>query len=69
MVYRVYRTVDAYEEGPADRVLFCTDAPMRAPIPQLGWVVYSRIAEADKEKILGGNMLLVPAHAGVLVGG
>ncbi len=53
------------EEGLADRVLFCTDAPMRDPIPQLGWVVYSRIDEADRARILGGNMLRVLAHAGV----
>ena len=53
------------EEGLADRVLYCTDAPMRDAIPQFGWVVYSRIAERDKERILGGNMLRVLAHAGV----
>ncbi len=53
------------EEGLANRVLFCTDAPMRDPIPQLGWVVYSRISEEDKERILGGNALRVLEHAGV----
>jgi predicted TIM-barrel fold metal-dependent hydrolase len=53
------------EEGLADKVLYCTDAPMRDPIPQFGWVAYSRIAEADKEKIFGGNMLRVLDHAGV----
>jgi predicted TIM-barrel fold metal-dependent hydrolase len=53
------------DEGLEDRVLFCTDAPMRDPIPQFGWVAYSRIPESIKEKILGGNMLGVLRHAGV----
>jgi len=56
------------EEGLADRVLYCTDAPMRDAIPQFGWVAYSRISEADKEKIFGGNMLRVLEHAGVDTG-
>ncbi len=30
------------DEGLEDRVLFTTDAPMRDPIPQFGWVVYAR---------------------------
>ena len=53
------------EEGLGDRVLYCTDAPMRDPIPQFGWVAYSRIPEADKERVFGGNMLGVLDHAGV----
>ena len=53
------------EEGLADKVLYCTDAPMRDPIPQFGWVAYSRISEENKEKIFGGNMLGVLDHAGV----
>ena len=55
------------EEGLADKVLFCSDAPMRDPIPQLGWVAYSRIEESEKEMILGGNMIRVLQHAGVSV--
>ena len=39
----------------ADRVLFGTDAPMRDPRPQLGWVVYTRLTLAEKKKILGEN--------------
>lgn len=39
----------------ADRVLFGTDAPMRDPRPQLGWAVYTRLDQADKRRILGGN--------------
>lgn len=53
------------EEGLADKVLFNTDAPMRDPIPQLGWVVYSRILERDKKKILGLNALGILEHAGL----
>ncbi|WP_420454335.1 amidohydrolase family protein [Rubrivirga sp.] len=53
------------EQGLADRVLYCTDAPMRDPIPQFGWVAYSQISEADKEAVFGGNMLRVLAHAGL----
>ena len=43
------------EEVGADRVLFGTDAPMRDPRPQLGWVVFTRLSVEDKLKILGGN--------------
>jgi predicted TIM-barrel fold metal-dependent hydrolase len=42
-------------EVGADRVLFGTDAPMRDPRPQLGWVLYTRLPEADKRLILGEN--------------
>ncbi|HBN83163.1 MAG TPA: hypothetical protein DDZ89_04910, partial [Clostridiales bacterium] len=44
------------KEGLADKVLYGTDAPMRDPRPQLGWVVYADIPTEDKKKILGGNM-------------
>ncbi|MBQ2741288.1 MAG: amidohydrolase family protein [Oscillospiraceae bacterium] len=43
-------------EGLVDKVLYGTDAPMRDPRPQLGWVVYSNISVEDKKKILGENM-------------
>jgi len=53
------------DEGLVDKVLFCTDVPLRDPIPQFGWVAYSRISEADKEKVLGGNTLRILEHAGI----
>ena len=39
----------------ADRVLFGTDAPMRDPRPQLGWVLYTRLTEDQKRLVLGEN--------------
>lgn len=47
----------------ADKVLFGTDIPMRDPAPQLAWVAYARIDEADKRKILGGNIRRLLARA------
>lgn len=38
-----------------DRILFGTDAPMRDPRPQLGWVVWSDLSVASRKKILGEN--------------
>ncbi len=52
------------EEGLEDRVLFTTDAPMRDPIQQLGWVAYAEVTEEQKEKVLGRNALRMFAHAG-----
>ncbi len=43
-------------EGLADKTLYGTDAPMRDPRPQLGWVAFADISTEDKKKILGGNM-------------
>ncbi|MBE7030264.1 MAG: hypothetical protein E7409_02420 [Ruminococcaceae bacterium] len=43
-------------EVGAERVIYGSDAPMRDPSPQLGWVCYARISEEDKKKILGGNI-------------
>jgi predicted TIM-barrel fold metal-dependent hydrolase len=40
----------------ADRVLFGTDQPMRDPIPQFGWMVYSHCSFEEKKKMLGLNM-------------
>ncbi len=42
-----------------DRVVYGSDLPMRDPRQQLGWVVYSRLSEAVKEKVLGGNALRI----------
>jgi predicted TIM-barrel fold metal-dependent hydrolase len=39
----------------AKRVLFGTDAPMRDPRPQLGWVVHAAITREDKVAVLGGS--------------
>jgi predicted TIM-barrel fold metal-dependent hydrolase len=41
--------------GP-DRVLFGTDQPMRDPIPQFGWMAYSRCPFEEKKKMFGLNM-------------
>jgi predicted TIM-barrel fold metal-dependent hydrolase len=38
-----------------DRILFGTDAPMRDPRPQLGWVVWADLPLASRRKILGEN--------------
>lgn len=43
-------------EGLADKTMYGTDAPMRDPRPQLGWVTAANISREDKMKILGGNM-------------
>ncbi|MHC4872030.1 MAG: amidohydrolase family protein [Planctomycetota bacterium] len=43
------------KKAGAEKVLFGTDAPMRDPRPQLGWVVHADISRSAKQKILGGN--------------
>jgi len=43
-------------EVGAEKVLFGTDAPMRDPIPQLGWTCYARLSDAELVLILGANM-------------
>jgi predicted TIM-barrel fold metal-dependent hydrolase len=44
--------VEATDE---DHVLFGTDAPMRDPRQQLGWVVWANLAVKTREKILAEN--------------
>ncbi len=44
------------EEVGSERVIYGSDAPMRDPFPQFGWVVYADITEEDKRNILGRNM-------------
>lgn len=44
----------AAEAGP-DKILFGTDAPMRDPRPQVGWLVFTRISEDRKRRIFGLN--------------
>jgi predicted TIM-barrel fold metal-dependent hydrolase len=44
------------KEIGADRVLYGSDAPMRDPYPQFGWVAYANLRETEKKNILGKNM-------------
>ncbi len=39
-----------------EKVIFGTDAPMRDPIPQFGWVAYAHLEVDQKCRILGHNM-------------
>ncbi len=51
-----YGIIDYLANGAgADRVLYGSDLPMRDLRPQLGWVVFSRLSEAEKRKILALN--------------
>lgn len=47
------------EQAGQDRVLFGSDMPMRDPRPQLGWVVHSRLDDATKRMVLGGNFAAI----------
>jgi len=38
-----------------DRILFGTDAPMRDPRQQFGWVVWADLPPASRRRILGAN--------------
>ena len=49
-------------EVGADRVLYGTDAPMRDPRPQFGWVVHADIDEAAKRQVLGLNLCRILAR-------
>lgn len=42
-------------ECGADRVMFGTDTPMRDPRPQVGWLVFTRLSEADKRLVFAEN--------------
>ena len=44
------------EEMPLAQVLYGSDAPMRDPVPQVGWVAWARIPYEHKQKVLGHNM-------------
>ena len=44
------------KELGSERVLYGSDAPMRDPFPQFGWVAFADISEEDKRNILGRNM-------------
>ena len=47
------------EGAGEDRILYGSDLPMRDPRQQLGWVVFSRLSIAVKEKILAKNAMKV----------
>lgn len=51
------------ERCGADRVLFGTDAPMRDPRPQAGWLVFTRLMESQKRQIFGANFKRILARA------
>jgi predicted TIM-barrel fold metal-dependent hydrolase len=44
------------EHVGADRVLYGSDQPMRDPIPQYGWMAYSRCTPDEKKQMFGVNM-------------
>jgi predicted TIM-barrel fold metal-dependent hydrolase len=44
------------KEAGEDNVLFGTDAPMRDPAAQMGWVAYAKLTVDQKQKILRGNI-------------
>jgi len=44
------------ENVGAEKVIFGTDAPMRDPLPQFGWMCYAHCSDEQLELMLGGNM-------------
>jgi predicted TIM-barrel fold metal-dependent hydrolase len=50
------------EHAGANRVIYGSDAPMRDPRQQLGWVVYSRLDPATKMRILAESGLSMIRH-------
>ncbi len=42
-------------EAGAGKVVFGTDTPMRDQSPILGWVVYDRLSDEERARVLGGN--------------
>jgi predicted TIM-barrel fold metal-dependent hydrolase len=48
----------------ADKILFGTDAPFVDPAVAVGRVVFARLRDSEKERILGQNMLDLLARQG-----
>lgn len=46
-----------------DHVLFGTDAPMRDPRPQAGWLAFTRLPEKSKRRIFGANFARILKQA------
>lgn len=44
------------EVGP-DRILYGSDLPMRDPRQQLGWLIFSRLPESEKKRMLAANAI------------
>ena len=54
---RFYRAVDyMVQQVGSERVLFGSDAPGHSFTAEVGHVVYARLSDADKERVLGLNM-------------
>ena len=49
-------------EVGSERVLYGSDAPMRDPCPQFGWVAFADLSEEEKRNILGRNMARILAR-------